>query len=101
MLLNVGAVFMGTALTIRDLIGERAIFRREQAGGLSTTAYLLAKVCVNTSFRDYQVGDRDHHRDNRQGGPTQGAVALGKPGFELFVDVAATCVASAMLGSAL
>ncbi|MGB9224369.1 ATP-binding cassette domain-containing protein, partial [Mycobacterium sp.] len=40
-LLNVGAVFMGTALTIRDLIGERAIFLREQAVGLSTTAYLL------------------------------------------------------------
>ncbi|OOD74954.1 ABC transporter ATP-binding protein, partial [Mycobacterium tuberculosis] len=47
-LLNVGAVFMGTALTIRDLIGERAIFRREQAVGLSTTAYLIAKVCVYT-----------------------------------------------------
>ena len=45
-LLNVGAIFMGTALTVRDLIGERAIFRREQAVGLSTTAYLLAKVGV-------------------------------------------------------
>src|ERR1700761_2190618 len=43
-LLNIGAVFMGTALTIRDQIGERAIFRREQAVGLSTTAYLLAKI---------------------------------------------------------
>ena len=49
-LLNVGAIFMGTALTVRDLIGERAIFRREQAVGLSTTAYLLAKVCVYTLF---------------------------------------------------
>ncbi|BDN81096.1 hypothetical protein NJB1907Z4_C13110 [Mycobacterium pseudoshottsii] len=35
-LLSIAAVFMGTALTIRDLIGERAIFRREQAVGLST-----------------------------------------------------------------
>ena len=41
---------MGTALTIRALIGERAIFLREQAVGLSTTAYLLAKVCVFTVF---------------------------------------------------
>ena len=39
-MLNVGAVFMGTALTIRDLIGERPIFRREQAVGLSTAAYM-------------------------------------------------------------
>jgi hypothetical protein len=49
-LLNVGAIFMGTALTVRDLIGERAIFRREQAVGLSTTAYLLAKVCIYAAF---------------------------------------------------
>ena len=49
-LLNVGAIFMGTALTIRALIGERAIFLREQAVGLSTTAYLLAKVVVFAAF---------------------------------------------------
>ena len=42
-LLNVGAIFMGTALTIRALIGERAIFLREQAVGLSTTAYMLGQ----------------------------------------------------------
>ena len=29
-LLNIGAVFMGIALTIRDLIGERPIFRRSR-----------------------------------------------------------------------
>ena len=100
-LLNVGAVFMGTALTIRDLIGERAIFRREQAVGLSTTAYLLAKVCVYTVFAIIQSAIVTIIAIIGKGGPTQGAVALGKPGFELFVDVAATCVASAMLGLAL
>ena len=100
-LLNVGAVFMGTALTIRDLIGERAIFRREQAVGLSTTAYLLAKVCVYTVFAIIQSAIVTIIAIVGKGGPTQGAVALGKPGFELFVDVAATCVASAMLGLAL
>ena len=46
MLLNISAVFMGTALTIRDLVGERLIFRREQAAGLSASAYLLAKIVV-------------------------------------------------------
>ncbi|WP_038858523.1 hypothetical protein, partial [Mycobacterium avium] len=39
-LLLPAAAFMGTALTIRDLVGERAIFQREQAVGLSTTPYL-------------------------------------------------------------
>ena len=66
-LLNVGAIFMGTALTVRDLIGERAIFRREQAVGLSTTAYLLAKVVHLLGVRDRAVLDRhgDHRRRAR------------------------------------
>ncbi|MBV8785881.1 MAG: ATP-binding cassette domain-containing protein, partial [Mycobacterium sp.] len=100
-LLNVGAVFMGTALTIRDLIGERAIFLREQAVGLSTTAYLLAKVCVYTVFAIVQSAIVTIIAVLGKGAPTQGAVALGKPGLELFADVALTCVASAMLGLAL
>ena len=40
-LLNLGAIYMGTALTIREVVGERTIFRREQAAGLSTSAYVL------------------------------------------------------------
>ncbi|HWT49446.1 MAG TPA: FHA domain-containing protein [Mycobacterium sp.] len=97
-LLNVGAVFMGTALTIRDLIGERAIFLREQAVGLSTSAYLLAKVCVYTVFAIVQSAIVTGIAILGKGGPTQGAVVLGIPNLELFVDVAMTTVASAMLG---
>ncbi|CAN5706735.1 hypothetical protein BH11ACT6_BH11ACT6_17570 [soil metagenome] len=100
-LLNVGAVFMGTALTVRDLIGERAIFRREQAVGLSTTAYLLAKVCVYTTFAVIQSAIVTTIVVMGKGGPTHGAVVVGSPTVELFVDIAATCVASAMLGLAL
>ncbi len=100
-LLNVGAVFMGTALTIRDLIGERAIFLREQAVGLSTSAYLLAKVCVYTVFAVVQSAIVTVITLLGKGGPTQGAAALGQAPLELFVDVAATTVASAMLGLAL
>ena len=100
-LLNVGAVFMGTALTIRDLIGERAIFLREQAVGLSTSAYLLAKVCVYTVFAIVQSAIVTVIALLGKGGPTRGAAAIGSPGLELFVDVALTTVASAMLGLAL
>ncbi len=96
--LNVGAVFMGTALTIRDLIGERPIFRREQAVGLSTTAYLLAKVCVYTLFAVLQSAIMVSIVVWGKGGPSKGAVALGNPSVELFVTIAATCVASANLG---
>lgn len=97
-LLNVGAIFMGTALTIRDLIGERAIFRREQAVGLSTTAYLLAKVCVYTVFAIAQSAIVTAIVLWGKGSPTQGAVALGNPQLELFASIAATCIASANLG---
>jgi ABC transport system ATP-binding/permease protein len=97
-LLNVGAVFMGTALTIRDLIGERAIFLREQAVGLSTSAYLLAKVFVYTLFAVVQSAIVIVIAILGKGGPTQDAVALGIPNVELFADIALTTVASAMLG---
>ncbi|GAB3010315.1 ABC transporter ATP-binding/permease Rv1747 [Mycobacterium bourgelatii] len=97
-LLNVGAVFMGTALTIRDLIGERAIFLREQAVGLSTTAYLLAKVCVYTVLALIQSAIVTVIALLGKPGPKESAVVLGSAALELYADIAATTVASAMLG---
>lgn len=44
--LVVGAAFMGAALTVRDLVGERDIFERERAVGLRPGAYLFAKIVV-------------------------------------------------------
>ncbi len=100
-LLNVGAIFMGTALTIRDLIGERAIFRREQAVGLSTTAYLMAKVCVYSVFAILQSSIVTAITVIGMGGPTQGATVLGNATLELFVSMAATTITAAMVGLAL
>lgn len=100
-LLNIGAVFMGTALTIRDLIGERPIFKREQAVGLSTIAYLLAKVAVFCVFATVQAAIATTIVIIGKGGPTQGALLFGSANFELFLGVAGTCVASALLGLAL
>ncbi|MBP1327098.1 ABC-type multidrug transport system ATPase subunit [Leucobacter exalbidus] len=45
-LLTIGAVFMGISMSIRDLVGERSIYERERAVGLSTSAYLAAKIFV-------------------------------------------------------
>jgi ABC-type multidrug transport system ATPase subunit len=100
-LLNVGAIFMGTALTIRDLIGERPIFRREQAVGLSTTAYLLAKVCIYAVFAIVQSSIVTGITIFGKGSPTQGSVTFLNPTLELFVVMAATTVAAAMVGLAL
>lgn len=100
-LLNVGAIFMGTALTVRDLIGERAIFRREQAVGLSTTAYLLAKVCIYAVFAIVQSSIVTAITIAGKGAPTQGSLTFLSPTLELFVVMAATTVTAAMVGLAL
>ena len=97
-LVNMGAIFMGTAITIRDLIGERAIFRREQAVGLSSTAYLLAKICVYSTAAIIQSAILVAVVMYGKGGPTQGDVVVGNARVELFLNAAATCVAAAMLG---
>ncbi|KUI32717.1 FHA domain-containing protein [Mycobacterium sp. GA-2829] len=100
-LLNVGAIFMGTALTVRDLIGERAIFRREQAVGLSTTAYLFAKVCIYAVFAILQSSIVTAITIAGKGAPTQGALTFLSPTAELFVVMGATTVTAAMVGLAL
>jgi ABC-type multidrug transport system ATPase subunit len=104
-LLLPAAAFMGTALTIRDLVGERAIFQREQAFGLSTTAYLLAKTAVFCGFAILQSAIITAIVVIGKSAPTRGAVLLGHSTMgatiELFATVAATCVASAILGLAI
>jgi hypothetical protein len=96
--LNFGAVFMGVALTIRDLIGERPIFRREQAVGLSATAYLLAKIGVFCAFAIVQSGIATAIVRLGKGAPTEHPPFFGDATVSLFVTVAGTCVASAILG---
>ena len=93
------------ALTIRDLVGERAIFQREQAVGLSTTAYLLAKTGVFCGFAIVQSAIITAIVVIGKSAPSQGGVLLGHgtvaATVELFATVAATCVASAILGLAM
>ncbi|WAC90257.1 ATP-binding cassette domain-containing protein [Mycobacterium sp. Aquia_213] len=102
-LTSFAAILMGITLTARDLVGERAIFRREQAAGLSSTAYLLAKIVAFGGVAMMQsailvlivtapgIG---------KPGPSRAAV-LGSPMLELFVDVAATCVVAMVAGLAI
>jgi ABC-type multidrug transport system ATPase subunit len=102
-LLSFAAILLGVTLTVRDLIGEREIYRHEQAAGLSPSAYLLAKICLFGAIAVAQsallllivtapaFGKR----------PPSTAAVLGSPLFELFVDVAATTVVAAILGLAI
>jgi len=91
-------VFMGTALTIRDLVGERLIFRREQAVGLSPSAYLTAKIVVYSCIAALQTAVLTAIVVIGKGAPTCGAVVLGNPVFELYVTLAATAAVAAVTG---
>ena len=101
MLLNISAIFMGTALTIRDLVGERPIFRREQAAGLSASAYLLSKITVYSIAAALQTAILTAIVVIGKGPPTRGAVILGNPTLELYVTLAATAAVAAIMGLAL
>src|SRR3954454_1988875 len=46
LVLILGGALMGTASSIRELVKERTIYQRERAIGLSSVAYLSAKITV-------------------------------------------------------
>jgi len=104
-LLNIGAVFMGTALTVRDLVGERMIFQRERAVGLSASSYLMAKVLVFSAAALIDTALMVIIMTIGKGAPSHGGVLLGRGVFsgilELWLTLALTAIASAMVGLAL
>ena len=100
-MLSISAVFLGTALTIRDLVGERSIFRREQAAGLSASAYLAAKITVFTVAAAVQIAVVTAIVVIGKSPPTRGAVILGNPTLELYVTLALSAAVAAIMGLAL
>lgn len=91
------AFFMGTSLSVRELVGERPIFRHEQASGLSTSAYLASKILVLGAIGVLQSAVLVTIVTAVRGSPP-GASVLGDATLELFVALAATCVTSMVLG---
>ncbi len=99
--LNIAAVIVGSALTIRTLVEERRVFRREQAVGLSTPAYLAAKLIVFGLAALVLTAVFFAIVIVAKGGPVRGAVLLGDATVELYVSVAVTAVVSTVVGLAL
>ncbi len=100
-LLNIGAVVMGTALGIRDLFGEQRIFRREQAHGLSASAFLAGKAIVYSLIAVVQTAVITIVATVGHPAPTHGAVLLGhnklEASVELFIALAVTAIVSALI----
>jgi ABC transport system ATP-binding/permease protein len=99
--LVIGAVVMGTALGIRDLFGEQRTFRREQANGLSASAFLAGKIIAYSLVAIIQTAIMTTAAVVGKGAPTQGAVLLGNAVLELFVVLTITTIVSAMVALAL
>jgi ABC-type multidrug transport system ATPase subunit len=96
--LTLAAVCAGTALTIRDLISERDIFGREQYLGLSTSAYLGAKILVFGLIAVVQTAFVTTIVVLGKGPPAGGADVLGSGTVELYVTVAALAIVSVIVG---
>ena len=97
--LTIGAVFMGTAVTVRDLVAEQDVYHRERAVGLRPGAYLSAKVAVFTVVAVLQTVAMVAITYLGKGVPTGGVV--GAAPLELLLAVAATAAVSTLVGLAI
>lgn len=100
--LVVGATFMGMAVPVRDLVGERRSYRYERRAGLQPEAYLLAKLGVFAGVVWLQAGVLVAVVRLVRPGPA-GSVLLGSGTLEIAMAVAvtaATCAAVGLLISA-
>ncbi|MGW0248734.1 FHA domain-containing protein [Nocardia goodfellowii] len=95
--LVIGAFFMGMSLSVRDLVGERTIFHRERAVGLSAFAYLWAKILVFSIAAAYQIAVMIGIVLLLKNAPDEGVVIpLGA--VELFADLLLLAITSVVLG---
>ncbi len=96
-LLILGAAFMGAALSVRDLVSERHIYKREQSAGLSSLAYVASKFLILGGLTAIQAIELilvvGIWKDVSGAG-----VVFGSKWFELGLVVWLTAWSSAMLG---
>ncbi|MQY25065.1 FHA domain-containing protein [Nocardia aurantia] len=95
--LILGACFMGSTLTVRDLVGERPIFYRERAVGLLPSAYLMAKVVVFGSAALLQAAVLVAIVLFGKQPPGKGAL-IPSGSAELYIDLAFTAVTCVVIG---
>ncbi|MFT0847264.1 ATP-binding cassette domain-containing protein [Actinomycetaceae bacterium L2_0104] len=97
LLLVVGAVFMGMAASVRDLIGERPIFKREHSVGLSVGTYLSSKLFIYAVVVCLQSVILVLLMTAGKTGPPSSSL-LGSGTLELIVACALAAFASACIG---
>ena len=96
-MLVIGSAFMGASVSIRDLVGERPIYLRERAVGLSISAYLGSKLLVFGLFSWFMAGMLTYVTLLAKPAPIQ-AVYFESPALELFFSLGLTAMASLVTG---
>ena len=96
-MLVIGSAFMGASVSIRDLVGERPIYLRERAVGLSISAYLGSKLLVFGLFSWFMAGMLTYVTLLAKPAPIQ-AVYFDSPALELFFALGLTAMASLATG---
>jgi len=91
-----GATWLGANNAIREIARERALFERERAVGLSTSAFVLSKAIVLGAITTIQAFVLVPIALSRQGGPAD-ALVFGWPMGELMVAAALAGLASMSL----
>jgi ABC-type multidrug transport system ATPase subunit/pSer/pThr/pTyr-binding forkhead associated (FHA) protein len=90
------ACFMGMANSVREIVKERAIYRRERTVGLSRTAYIGSKVLTLALITSLQAVP--FTLIALVGRAPADAVVLGDPLAECLLAVIVVSLSSAMLG---
>jgi ABC transport system ATP-binding/permease protein len=93
----IGGALMGSAASIRELVKEREIYRRERAIGLSRGAYLLSKLTVLSLITGAQAILLGLLGNLGRPAPDT-AVVLGSPTAEIVVALIGVTVASMVVG---
>ena len=94
----VGGALMGSNASIRELVKEREIYRRERAIGLSRAAYLGSKVVVLGAITGLQAVVLGFLGNVRLPGPDAAVVITGSPMLEIVVGLTGLTFASMALG---
>jgi ABC-type multidrug transport system ATPase subunit/pSer/pThr/pTyr-binding forkhead associated (FHA) protein len=97
LVLIMGGALMGTASSIRELVKERTIYQRERAIGLSSVAYLAAKITVLGVIATLQAAVFAALAMLGRPGP-DAAVLLPSAKLEIGLAVVAVTVASMVVG---
>jgi ABC transport system ATP-binding/permease protein len=98
LMLVICACLAGAALSVRELVKERAIYIRERAAGLSSGAYLSSKLVVLGVIAVVQAFILVLLGVALWPVPETGSFLTGAPLLELLIGIAVLCVTSMCLG---